>query len=62
MIKKLKTRINRLELQKQQRIDKRKQLDLEIGEIDKEIKQLNTLKKDYEKLQSNMNNILNGSK
>lgn len=51
MIKKITKEINKLEQQKQQKTEKRNQLDNEINFISLRLKELNGLKNQYEKLE-----------
>ncbi|QUN13131.1 hypothetical protein KEC48_00920 [Clostridium sp. C1] len=64
MIKKIIKEIQKLEQQKQLKIEKRNQLDKEINVINLRLKELNNLKNQYEKLEQNTDsffeNIKNG--
>lgn len=53
MIKKIIKEIQKLEQQKQLKIEKRNQLDKEINVINLRLKELNNLKNQYEKLEQN---------
>ena len=53
MIKKIEKEIRRLELLKEQKTVKRNQLDEEISEASTQLKELYSLKNQYEKLQNN---------
>lgn len=64
LIKKIIKEIQKLEVQKQIKIEKRNQLDSEINVINLRLKELNNLKNQYEKLEQNTDsffeNIRNG--
>lgn len=64
LIKKIIKEIQKLEQQKQLKIEKRNQLDKEIIVINLRLKELNNLKNQYEKLEQNTDsffeNIKNG--
>lgn len=64
LIKKIIKEIQKLEQQKQLKIEKRNQLDKEINVINLRLKELNNLKNQYEKLEQNTDsffeNIRNG--
>lgn len=64
MIKKIIKEIQKLEQQKQLKIEKRNQIDKEINVINLRLKELNNLKNQYEKLEQNTDsffeNIKNG--
>lgn len=64
MIKKITKEIQKLEQQKQFKIEKRNQLDSEINVINSRLKELNNLKNQYEKLEQNtdsfFDNLRNG--
>lgn len=53
MIKKITKEIQKLEQQKQFKTEKRNQLDNEIVVINSQLKELNNLKNQYEKLEQN---------
>lgn len=53
LIKKIIKEIQKLEVQKQIKIEKRNQLDSEINVINLRLKELNNLKNQYEKLEQN---------
>ena len=57
MIKKIEKEIRRLELLKEQKTVKRNQLDEEISEASTQLKELYSLKNQYEKLQNNTANF-----
>lgn len=52
MIKKIEKEIKKLEILKEQKINKRNQLDEELSEITMQLKELYSLKNQYEKLQN----------
>lgn len=62
MLKKILNRIQKLEQQKQIKVDKQSQIQAEIDEIDVKLKKLYTFKRDYEKLESNSTEYLNNIK
>ncbi len=62
MLKKILNRIQRLEQQKQTKVDKQSQIQAEIDEIDVKLKKLYNFKKDYEKLENNSTEYLNNIK
>lgn len=53
LIKKIIKEIQKLEVQKQIKMEKRNQLDSEINVINLRLKELNNLKNQYEKLEQN---------
>lgn len=57
MIKKIEKEIQKLERLKSQKIEKRKQIDEEINTLTSQLKDLNSLKNQYEKLQQNTDNV-----
>jgi len=59
MLKKILLKINKLEQQKQLKINKQTELQTEIDDIDLKLKKLNSFKRDYEKLQNNSTEFLN---
>lgn len=59
MLKKILLKINKLEQQKQLKLNKQSELQTEIDDIDIKLKKLNSFKRDYEKLQSNSTEFLN---
>ncbi len=59
MIKKILLKINKLEQQKQLKVNKQSELQAEIDDIDIKLKKLNSFKRDYEKLQNNSTEFLN---
>ena len=52
MLKKLLNRIQKLEQQKQIKVDKQSQIQAEIDDIDVKLKKLYTFKRDFEKLRA----------
>lgn len=62
MLKKILNKIQKLEQQKQIKVDKQSQIQTEIDEIDIKLKKLNTFKRDYEKLENNSIEYLNNIK
>jgi len=59
MLKKILLKINKLEQQKQLKINKQTELQAEIDDIELKLKKLNSFKRDYEKLQNNSTEFLN---
>jgi len=59
MLKKILLKINKLEQQRQLKINKQTELQTEIDDIDLKLKKLNSFKREYEKLQSNSTDFLN---
>ena len=59
MLKKILLKINRLEQQRQLKVNKQTELQTEIDDIDLKLKKLNSFKREYEKLQSNSTDFLN---
>ena len=59
MLKKILLKINRLEQQRQLKVNKQTELQTEIDDIDLKLKKLNSFKRDYEKLQNNSTEFLN---
>ena len=63
MLKKILAKIQKLELQKQNKIASLTKIQVEkqaeIDDIDIKLKKLNSLKKDYEKLEKNSTEFLN---
>ncbi len=59
MLKKILQKIQKLEQQKQVKVDKQAEIQAEIDEIDSKLKKLNSFKKDYEKLENNSTEFLN---
>lgn len=57
LIKKIIKEIQKLEVQKQIKMEKRNQLDSEINVINLRLKELNNLKNQYEKLEQNTDSI-----
>lgn len=62
MLKKILLKIQRLEQQKQTKVDKQAQIQSEIDEIDIKLKKLYAFKRDYEKLENNSTEFLNNIK
>lgn len=59
MLKKILLKINKLEQQKQLKINKQTELQTEIDDIELKLKKLKSFKRDYEKLQNNSTEFLN---
>lgn len=59
MQKKILSKIQKLEQQKQLKIDKQAEIQLEVDDIDTKLKKLYSFKRDYEKLQNNSTDFLN---
>ena len=59
MIKKIEREIKKLEILKEQKINKRNQLDEELSEITTQLKELYSLKNQYEKLEEGVKNFFN---
>ena len=59
MIKKINKEIHRLEQQKELKSSQKSKLELEINEISGKLKELNTLKNQYEKLEEGVKNFFN---
>jgi len=59
MLKKILLKINRLEQQRQLKVNKQTELQTEIDDIDLKLKKLNSFKREYEKLQTNSTDFLN---
>ena len=62
MIKKILPKIQSLEKQKQTKLEKIASIQAEIDDIDLILKKLNSIKRDYEKLENNSTEILNNLK
>ena len=62
MIKKIIKEIQKLEQQKQLKLDKRSQLDDELTVINSRLKELNNLKNQYEKLEQNTDSFFINTK
>ena len=62
MLKKLINRMQKLEQQKQIKVDKQSQIQAEIDDIDVKLKKLYTFKRDFEKLENNSTEYLNNIK
>lgn len=62
LIKKIIKEIQKLEQQKQLKLDKRSQLDDELTVINSRLKELNNLKNQYEKLEQNTNSFFINTK
>ena len=59
MIKKINKEIHRLEQQKELKSSQKSKLELEINEISGKLKELNSLKNQYEKLEEGEKNFFN---
>ncbi len=59
MLKKILLKIQKLEQQKQVKLDKQTAIQTEIDDLDAKLKKLYSFKKDYEKLQNNSTDFLN---
>ena len=59
MLKKILSKIQRLEQQKQIKINKQEEIQQEINDLDIKLKKLYSFKKDYEKLENNSKDFLN---
>lgn len=59
MIKKINKEIHRLEQQKELKSSQKSKLELEINEISGKLKELNSLKNQYEKLEEGVKNFSN---
>ena len=62
MLKKILNKIQKLESQKQIRLNKILEIKSDIDDIDSKLKRLYTFKKEYEKLESNSTEYLNSLK
>ena len=62
MLKKISNKIQKLEGQKQVKVNKMKEIKTEIDDIDIKLKKLYTFKKEYEKLETNSTEFLNSLK
>ena len=62
MLKKISNKIQKLEGQKQVKVNKITEIKTEIDDIDKKKKKLYTFKKEYEKLETNSTEFLNSLK
>ncbi|UBH42920.1 hypothetical protein LA327_10465 [Thomasclavelia ramosa] len=62
MIKKIIKEIQKLEQQKQLKLNKRSQLDDELISINSRLKELNNLKNQYEKLEQNTDSFFMNTK
>lgn len=62
LIKKIIKEIQKLELQKQIKLNKRSQLDDELTVINSRLKELNNLKNQYEKLEQNTDSFFINTK
>ena len=62
MLKKISNKIQKLEGQKQVKVNKITEIKTEIDDIDIKIKKLYTFKKEYEKLETNSTEFLNSLK
>ena len=59
MIKKINKDIHRLEQQQEMKSSQKSKLELEINEISGKLKELNSLKNQYEKLEEGVKNFFN---
>ena len=59
MIKKINKEIHRLEQEKELKSSQKSKLELEINEISGKLKELNSLKNQYEKLEEGVKNFFN---
>lgn len=59
MLKKILLKIQKLEQQKQAKVNKQAEIQIEIDELDSKLKKLYSFKKDYEKLENNSKDFLN---
>ena len=59
MLKKILSKIQKLEQQKQIKINKQEEIQQEINDLDIKLKKLYSFKKDYEKLENNSKDFLN---
>lgn len=62
MLKQLTNRIQKLEQQKQTKVDKMAEIQTQIDEIDVKLKKLYSFKRDYEKLLNNSTEYLKNLK
>ncbi len=62
MLKKILNKIQKLESQKQIRLNKILEIKSDIDDIDSKLRKLYTFKKEYEKLESNSTEYLNSLK
>ena len=62
MLKKISNKIQKLEGQKQVKVNKITEIKTEIDDIDIKLKKLYTFKKEYEKLKTNSTEFLNSLK
>lgn len=62
MVKKMLNKIQKFEQQKQEKQNKISEIKLEIDNIDANLKKLYSLKKEYEKLESNSKDFLSNLK
>ena len=62
MLKKISNKIQKLEGQKQVKVNKMTEIKTEIDDIDIKLKKLYTFKKEYEKLETNSTEFLNSLK
>ncbi len=58
MLKKILLKIQKLEQQKKVKVDKQAEIQKEIDDMDLKLKKLYSLKKDYEKLEKNSQELL----
>lgn len=59
MIKKINKEIQRLDQQKDQKLSQNSKLEVEINDISSKLKELNSLKNQYEKLEEGVKNFFN---
>ena len=59
MLKKILVKIQKLEQQKQVKVNKQAEIQTEIDDSDAKLKELYSFKKEYEKLESNSTEFLN---
>ena len=62
MLKKISNKIQKIEGQKQVKVNKITEIKTEIDDIDIKLKKLYTFKKEYEKLETNSTEFLNSLK
>ncbi|MSS22539.1 hypothetical protein FYJ36_09530 [[Clostridium] innocuum] len=58
MIKKINKEIQRLDQQKDQKLSQKSKLEVEINDISSKLKELNSLKNQYEKLEEGVKKLL----
>lgn len=62
MLKQILNKIQKYEKEKQVKLDKISKIKVEIDDVDSKLKKLYSLKKDYEKLETNTTEFLNSLK